>query len=90
VRSIKEECLSRVILFGEGHLRRCIEQYLEHDHRERNHQGLGNQLIEGPESMGEGDVVCSERLNGLLNSTRELRKPCPGYWVRARSWGRGV
>jgi len=47
VRSIKQECLNRVILFGEGHLRRCIEQYLEHHHRERNHQGLGDRLIEG-------------------------------------------
>ena len=42
VRSIKEECLDRVIPFGERHLRRTIAEFVEHYHRERNHQGLGN------------------------------------------------
>jgi len=46
VRSIKDECLSRVIPFGERHLRRTITEYVEHYHRERNHQGLANELIE--------------------------------------------
>ena len=40
VRSIKEECLTRVVPLGEGHLRRLVYEYLEHYHRERNHQGL--------------------------------------------------
>ena len=47
VRSIQEECLDRVIPFGEGHLRRTIAEYVEHYHRERNHQGIENMLIEG-------------------------------------------
>ena len=47
VRSIKDECLNRVIPFGERHLRRTIAEYVEHYHRERNHQGLENELIEG-------------------------------------------
>ena len=46
VRSIKQECLNRVIPFGERHLRRTIAEYVEHYHRERNNQGLGNALIE--------------------------------------------
>ena len=41
VRSIKEECLNRVIPFGERHFRRTIAEYVEHYHRERNHQGPG-------------------------------------------------
>ena len=45
VRSIKESCLDRMILFGEGSLRRASGEFLAHYHRERNHQGLGNQLI---------------------------------------------
>ena len=65
VRSIKEECLDRMILFGEGHLRRVIDQYVEHYHGERNHQGIDNELIEGkPGSIG--DIACCERLGGLL------------------------
>jgi hypothetical protein len=52
VRSIKEECLDRVIPFGEGHLRRTIAEYVEHYHRERNHQGIENMLIAGAPATG--------------------------------------
>jgi transposase InsO family protein len=45
VRSIKSECLARVIPFGERQLRRAVKDYTEHYHRERNHQGLGNKRI---------------------------------------------
>lgn len=45
VRTIKESCLERMILFGEGSLRKAIHEFIEHYHRERNHQGLGNRLI---------------------------------------------
>ena len=67
VRSIKEECLGRMILIGEGSLRRAAAQFCEHYHRERNHQGLENRIIE-PDfgSGGEGEVQCRERLGGLL------------------------
>ena len=41
VRSVKEECLSKVILFGERSLRRALNEYVEHYHAERNHQGKG-------------------------------------------------
>jgi putative transposase len=47
VRSITEECLDRVIPVGERHCRRAVAQFVAHYHRERNHQGLGNDLIEG-------------------------------------------
>ena len=45
VRSIQEECLSRVVPLGEGHLRLLVGEDVDHDHRERNHQGLDNQLL---------------------------------------------
>ena len=38
VRSVKEECLAKLILFGESSLRRALEQYLLHYHEERNQQ----------------------------------------------------
>ena len=67
-RSIKSECLSRMIFFGENSLRRAIKAYLEHYHAERNHQGLGNQLIEAGDEVGSvtGTIACRERLGGLL------------------------
>ena len=68
VLSFKSECLDRMILFGEASLRRAVNQYLVHYHGERNHQGLGNRLIEPAASVGEnsGKVECRERLGGML------------------------
>ena len=68
VRSIKSECLGRMIFFGEKQLRRAIEQFMIHYHEERNHQGLGNELIRPDGSVGrtDGEVCCRERLGGLL------------------------
>jgi hypothetical protein len=45
VRSIKEECLSKLILFGENSLRRVVFDFVEHYHQERNHQGKDNLLL---------------------------------------------
>jgi putative transposase len=68
VRSIKEECLCRMIPLGERHLRRAIAEYVEHYPRERNHQGLDNALIDGAPSTGTvGRIRRRRRLGGLLN-----------------------
>jgi transposase InsO family protein len=68
VRSIKDECLSRVVFFGERHLRRTIAAFVEHDHHERNHQGLGNELIAPVfPARDTGGVRRRERVGGLLN-----------------------
>jgi hypothetical protein len=45
VRSVKEECLSKLILFGERSFRRALQNYLAHDHEERNQQGKNNVLL---------------------------------------------
>lgn len=66
MRSIKDECLGMMIFFGEGHLRRAIDEYLEHYHSERNHQGIGNELIEGRPTSDLGDVRSVERLGGMI------------------------
>jgi putative transposase len=57
-----------MIFFGEPSLRRAIHAFSEHYHRERNHQGLENRLIEPGEEVGrsEGEVICGERLGGML------------------------
>jgi transposase InsO family protein len=68
VRSIKHECLNRVVPFGERHLRRTIAEFVEHYHGERNHQGLGNELIEGVRTVERvGRIHRHQRLGGLLN-----------------------
>ena len=69
VRSVKEECLSKLIPIGQGMLRRALHAYVAHYHHERNHQGLGNVLIERPafREYRQGPVICRPRLGGLLN-----------------------
>ena len=69
VRTIKESCLDRMILFGEDSLRKSIQEFTAHYHFERHHQGLGNRLIMGDSAHCEntGEVRRRQRLGGMLN-----------------------
>jgi putative transposase len=68
VRSIKDECLNRVIPLGERHFRKAMHEFVEHYHRERNHQGLDNELIDGlPSAEDAGRIRRHQRLGGSLN-----------------------
>ena len=69
VRTIKESCLNRLILFGEDSLRKSIQEFTAHYHTERNHQGLGNRLIlpDSVQMRSTGEVQRRERLGGILN-----------------------
>ena len=69
IRSIKSECLNKMLIFGEAHLRHLVSEYMEHYHTERPHQGIGNNII-APLPQGNGKIVCHERLGGLLKSYR--------------------
>jgi putative transposase len=66
--SLKTECLDRMIFFGEGSMRKATKQFLMHYHGERNHQGLGNQLVEASVKVAsmDGAIDCHERLGGML------------------------
>ena len=69
VRSVKEECLSRLILFGERALRHALKHYEIHYHQERNHQGKGNVLLMPLADRGseqKNPIQCRQRLGGLL------------------------
>jgi transposase InsO family protein len=70
VRSVKEECVGKLILLGEGSLRRALRHYEAHYHEERNHQGKDNVLLFPlPTQAVRGEqekVRCRERLGGLL------------------------
>jgi transposase InsO family protein len=68
IRSIKEECLDRVVPLGEGHLRELIREYMAHYHTERPHQGLDGTLIQSAnDHAADGPLVRRERLGGMLN-----------------------
>ena len=69
VRSIKEECLRKMIFVGQASLRRAITQYMTHCHEERNHQGLGNRWIRPTPVIVaiDGTIQRRARLGGMLN-----------------------
>lgn len=67
-RSLKEECVNRMIFLGERSLRHAVREFLAYYHHERNHQGLHNQIINPGEEIGRisGDIQSRERLGGML------------------------
>jgi len=70
VKSVKDECLSKLIFFGEASLRHALRNYLTHYHGERNHQGKDNVVLfptlATDTNTVNGPVACRERLGGLL------------------------
>jgi hypothetical protein len=69
VRSIKEECIDRMILFSEASHRQALTEYVAHCHAERNHQGVDNRLLEPPDTstVANEAIYRRERLGGMLN-----------------------
>src|SRR5437867_919077 len=67
-RSLREECLGRMIFFGASALRRAVGEFVIHYHAERNHQGLFNRIIEPSDQVGRetGQIQCRQRLGGML------------------------
>lgn len=76
VQSVKQECLDHFVVFGEAHLRHILTEYLAHYNGERPHQGLGKRPLMGKEAREWNgpaqlsDIVCKQRLGGLLKSYR--------------------
>jgi transposase InsO family protein len=68
VRTIKDECLNKMVFFGEAILRRALREFVEHYHEERPHQGRGNVVLRATTPMPtSGPVIRRERLGGLLS-----------------------
>ena len=71
VLSIKSECLSKLVLLGEGHLRLAVREYVAHYNQERPHQGLDGRFVVAPANENRpGEIECNERLGGLLRFYR--------------------
>ena len=69
MRSVKDECLSKLILFGEPALRTALRAYVEHFHGERTHQGKGNLPLV---STGGGSQDRSSALPRTPRGTAEV------------------
>lgn len=74
VRSIREECLTKMIFVGQGSLRRALTEYVTHFHEERSHWGLGNRLFRGYPSVAanDGSIHRRARLGGMLSYYRRV------------------
>ena len=68
VRTIKHECLNKVIFFSERQLNYTIQQFTDFYNTERPHQGIGNNVIQGDFSLATGDIKVKKRLGGMLQS----------------------
>jgi putative transposase len=68
MRSLKSECLNRMIFLGRRSLERALKEFVTHYHHERNHQGIGNRILTQGVEVGkeDGEIECRERLGGLL------------------------
>ena len=85
MRGLKEECLERIIFFGETSLQSATISFLDHYHAERNHQGIGNRLITPEPEVGgtTGEIACRERLGGTLRYYYRLcRDRNSRYWTK--------
>jgi len=72
VRSIKEECLDRIIPIGERHFRRAMAEFVAHYHHERNHQGLNNTLIDDRTCQPNGRRIRRASYLNLRNRSERV------------------
>ena len=68
IGSLKSECLNHLMIFSKEQLEYCVWQYIDYYNKERPHQGIGNQIPKPKKKKGTGEVICTERLGGLLKS----------------------
>lgn len=72
VRSIREECLDRLLILNQPHLRYVLEQYLTYYNHHRPHQGQGQwppaPIDELPQTPAVPEQVrCRPVLGGIIH-----------------------
>jgi transposase InsO family protein len=68
VRSVREECLDRIIVLSERHLRYVLKEYVEYFTKRRPHQGLKQQIPDSrKEPPATGRIRSRQVLGGLIN-----------------------
>jgi len=83
--SIKSECLSRMIFFGENMLRTAVGHFLEHYHSERNHQGLNNELIDAGQKVAQSlarSNAANDSVDCCGTTTATLHSPSSARNIR--------
>ena len=78
-RSLKDECLSRMIFFGESSVCRATESFIRHYHEERTHQGprraeSSNLVMKSDRTLGKSSAA--NGLAGYCDTTTAALHPC--------------
>jgi len=78
VRTFRQECLDKILVLNEAHLRRVLKEFLVYYNERRPHQGLDQQSpIERPEPLTEGLIQKRRVLGGIINDYFRLPAPVP-------------
>jgi transposase InsO family protein len=68
IRSAREECLDKLLIITEAHLRRVMREYVEFFNTARPHQGLDQQIpVPKANRQGNGPVRCRNVLGGIIH-----------------------
>jgi len=72
IGTIRRECLDHVIVLGEDHARRILDEFVHYYDEERTHQALGGDppVSRADERSSTGTVVSVPHLGGLHHSYR--------------------
>ena len=78
-----------MILFGENSLQKATHEFLAHYHRERNHQGIDNRILDAGDEVGQaqGDIRCRQRLAECCGTTTARRREQSGESAGQRAPG---
>jgi putative transposase len=67
VRTVREECVDKLLIINEGHLRRVMNEYSAHYNQQRPHQGIDQQTpVPFPLPATHGKIQCRDVLGGII------------------------
>ena len=73
IGTLRRECLDHLILLGERHTQRVLDEFVEYYNEERPHQGLGGERpTHSLRLVGTGPVEARAHLGGLHHSYRRV------------------
>lgn len=73
IKTIKTECLDRLILTSEAQLRYAVTEFIEYYNRERPHRSLDGRMIKPLPQDSDGEIIEFSRLGGLLKLYRRMK-----------------
>jgi putative transposase len=68
VRTIRDECLNKMLIINQAHLRRVMREFIVYHNTARPHQGIDQQIpVSHTAPIGSGPVRCRNVLGGIIH-----------------------